>query len=76
MLFRIIMKPHNEKYKHFWNTTIICTKCGQKSESSTFKSEALASMTVVKCSNCGKNLDNQEHLNKKVAARLSYHESK
>jgi len=76
MLFRIVMKPHNEEYKQSWNTVIICTKCGQKNKSSTFKSEALTSMTVIRCFNCGENLDNQEHLNKKFAARISYHESK
>ncbi len=76
MLFRIVTKIYSQQRKQSWITRSTCTQCGQQNIGTTFKSEALTSMNIARCSHCNKKLDNQEHLNKKMEARLSYHKSK
>lgn len=76
MLFRIVTIPKRDDGTTTYRTHIVCTKCGHKNRGSSFKTDALVSMTLLKCAGCDEVLNNQELLNKKVATRLEYHESK
>lgn len=73
MLFRIVMKPKNSTDKQSYPTYVVCTQCGQKNTGSSYKSDALMSMAMIKCTHCGEQLNNQELLNKKIESRLEYH---